>query len=100
MLFQVAYIALLLFPIIAGFFAGRDLHHLRGKSLLWLALLLGTACMSPELMNILAPKLAAATGFSQRLCLNFLIFITLYGAGIFLALSLPPPGTFGARSRE
>ncbi|MBA3994830.1 MAG: hypothetical protein C0469_15025 [Cyanobacteria bacterium DS2.3.42] len=99
MLYQILYTALALSVLVAGFFAGRKIHHLRGTTLLWVVLLIGIACMSPELVNILAPKLAAVTGFSQWICLKLIAFATVFGGGIFFALTLPPPGTFSARNR-
>ncbi len=100
MLYQAIYTVTALAALVAGFFAGRKIHHLRGTTFLWVALLIGIACMSPEVMDILAPKLAAVTGFSQWICLKLIALATVFGAGIFFALTLPPPGTFSARSRD
>jgi hypothetical protein len=100
MLYQVIYTLLALSALVAGFFAGRTIHHIKGTTLLWVVLLIAVTAMSPEVIDILAAALAKATGLAQWICMKLIAFTTLFGAGIFFALTLPPPGTFSARSRE
>jgi hypothetical protein len=100
MLYQTVYIILALSALVAGFFAGRKIHHWRISTLLWVVLFIGVLAMSPEVMDILSPILANATGISQGICSKLIAFATVFGGGVFFALTLPPPGTFSARSRE
>ena len=97
MLYQAIHLALALTTLIAGFFAGRKIHHLWGMSLLWAVLLIGISCMSPEVVDILANALAQATSFGEALCRRFIAIAMMFGSGIFFALTLPPPGTFRAK---
>ena len=99
MLYQAIYTALALAALVAGFLAGRKIHHVWGTSLLWVVLLIGISCMSPEVVDILANALAQASSYGEELCKRLIIFAMMFGSGIFFALTLPPPGTF-CRSSE
>ena len=100
MLYQVIYTLLALSALVAGFFAGRKIYHIKGTAFLWAVLLIAVTAMSPEVMDILAGVLAKATGLAQWICMKLIAFATIFGAGIFFALTLPPPGTFSAKSRQ
>ncbi len=52
MLYQVIYTLLALSALVAGFFAGRKIHHIKGTTLLWVVLLIAVTAMSPEVMDI------------------------------------------------
>lgn len=98
MLFQTVHILLGLLALAGGFVAGRKIHHLRLCAVLWVVLLFSVSAMSPAVISILAAALSQAVGLSQTIGSELIGYATVFGGGIFFALTLPPPGTFKARS--